>query len=99
MQVVVSFNLMFTCLFLVPPGFTSKPSNQTVLENADVTLHCTAIGNPKPEIRWTKDGKTVGSGETLSLEARRDQSGKYRCSAGNGLSEAVNASAYLDIHC
>ena len=64
-----------------------------------MTLHCTAIGNPKPQIRWTTDGKTLGSGETLSLEARRDQFGKYWCSVNNGLSEAVNASAYLDIQC
>lgn len=71
----------------------------TVIENEQLILHCSATGNPVPKITWIKDNKTVGTGDTLSFEAHRNQSGKYWCSADNGLSEAVDASAYLDVHC
>jgi len=41
----------------------------------------------------------VGTEETLRFEASRDHSGDYWCSANNELSEAVNASAHLDVQC
>lgn len=89
----------FFILILDPPSLTTKPSDQTVTENDEVTFHCTAIGNPVPEISWTKDGKTVGQGNTLRFEASRDHSGEYWCSADNGLSDAVNSNADLDVQC
>lgn len=46
-----------------------------------------------------KNGKTVGSGETLSFETSRNQSGKYLCSADNGIDKSASASAYLNVHC
>ena len=84
---------------VVPPSLTSKPSKQTVTENEEVTFHCSAIGNPVPKITWSKDGKTVGTGDTLSFEAFRNQSGEYWCSADNGLDKTVNASASLVVEC
>jgi len=39
----------------------------------------------------------VGKGDTLNLKANRSQSGKYWCSAENGLGISVNSSAYLDV--
>lgn len=41
----------------------------------------------------------MATGDTLSFEAFRNQSGKYWCSAENGLNVTVNASAYLDVQC
>ena len=41
----------------------------------------------------------MATGERLSFEANRDNSGKYWCSADNGLSAAPNASANLDVQC
>ena len=85
----------------VPPSLTIKPSDQTVIEHQEVTLHCTATGNPTPKITWSKDGKTVAQGDTMSFKANRNLSGKYLCSAENGLDVTVNvnASAYLDVQC
>lgn len=83
----------------VAPSITKPPTNQTILESSNATFHCSATGNPTPKITWIKDGKTVGTGERLSFEANRDKSGKYWCSADNGLSEAANASANLDVQC
>ena len=41
----------------------------------------------------------MAEGETLSFDTNRNQSGKYWCSADNGLSVVVNASANLDVQC
>lgn len=83
----------------VPPSLSTTPADQTLIEGTMATLHCVATGNPTPKITWTKDGKTVGRGETLRFEASRDQSGKYWCSAENGLNSTFNASAHIDVQC
>ena len=85
---------------LVSPSLTTRPSDKTVLEAANVTFHCNAIGNPVPKISWVKDGEAVASGDTLSIiNTKRNQSGKYWCLAENGLNMTANASADLDVQC
>lgn len=90
---------MIFCHILDKPSLTTLPTNKTILDDTMATFHCVATGNPTPKITWTKDGKTVGEGDTLSFKAKRDQSGKYWCSAENVLNATVNASAYLDVQC
>ena len=85
--------------FAVPPSFTSKPVDQTVKEGDETTLHCTATGNPTPNITWIKDGMAVAFGETFKFSANRTKSGTYWCSVENGLNVAVNTSASLDVQC
>ena len=68
-------------------------------EKEQTTFTCTAGGKPAPNITWTKDGKTVGTGDTLTLETHRNQSGEYLCSAENGVGLAIRASAFLDVQC
>ena len=41
----------------------------------------------------------MGSGDTFVIETKRNHSGKYWCSADNGLDSTVNASANLDVQC
>lgn len=69
------------------------------MENQEVNLQCSAIGNPTPKITWIKDGEEVDTGNKLSFKALRSQSGRYWCLAQNGLEDSVNASAYLDVQC
>ena len=80
-------------------SFTSTPVDQTVREGDETTFHCTATGNPTPVITWLKDGKTVASGENLTLTTNRNHSGQYLCSAENGLGDSISASFDLDVQC
>lgn len=86
-------------LSAVPPRLTTEPVNQAIVEGAMATFYCTASGYPNPKITWTKDGKVVVTGDTLSFESNRNHSGKYWCSADNGLNVTVNASALLNVLC
>ena len=83
----------------VPLSFTTTPRDQTVVEGDKSTFHCMATGNPTPNIVWLKDGKTVATGDTLSFTVNGNQSGRYWCSAENGLGGKRNASALLDVQC
>ncbi|XP_068757833.1 contactin-2-like [Montipora capricornis] len=80
-----------------PSSFTSKPIDKTVKEGVDINFHCAVNGKPTPNVSWIKDGKIVGSGDMLTITAYKNLSGKYWCSAYNGLGERVNASANLNV--
>ena len=80
-------------------SFVSTPTNKTISETETVTFSCNAAGNPTPTIKWLNDGHIVGTGNTLSFQVLRNQSGYYLCSADNELNVTVNASAYLEVHC
>ena len=81
------------------PSIILKPEDKIVTEGKLLTFQCAAAGNPSPKITWTKDGITMAEGDTLSFKTNRTQSGKYWCSAENGVKSAVNASANLDVQC
>ena len=49
--------------FLVQPEFISNPQNLTVREGQDVNLQCEVNGNPVPDVRWTRDGNAVNTGD------------------------------------
>ena len=98
---MLAYNLL-VCLFsLFPdqPSFTSRPSNQTVIEGTNVTFLCTATGNPTPTIKWMKNGTSMSEKDTLAFETSRNDSGKYWCLAKNGLGDAINTTVYLDVQC
>ena len=86
-------------LLIVTVRITSAPTNQTVNETDTATFRCGTSGNPPANITWIKDEGIVDTGDTLSFLALRNLSGRYWCSAVNGFTDPVNASAYLDVQC
>ena len=75
------------CRFTVPPKIIRR-SSATVdkEEGEDVKLLCNASGDPKPFIRWTKDGKLLQSSNTtefLISKIERKDGGSYVCTASN----------------
>ena len=83
----------------VLPYFTRRPTDHSVVEGHEAMFHCTASGNPSPIMTWLKDGKIVGTGEILKFLAFKNHTGKYWCSADNGLGSPINSSADLNVQC
>ena len=71
-------------------------SDVVVVEgDPSITLECIADGEPTPNITWTKvyangsDSGVLGTGNQFVLETNRNNSGKYRCTAYNGIGTAI----------
>ena len=64
-----------------------------------VAFHCSANGYPIPVITWIRNGQNLKTGETLSFQAKRDDSGKYWCRGDNGLGFPIVAETILDVQC
>ncbi|XP_071033354.1 tyrosine-protein phosphatase Lar isoform X4 [Parasteatoda tepidariorum] len=92
-----------------PPRIETAPQNQTVLNNGVASFVCAAVGNPKPQIEWRKNGKRVTTqrytvqempnGSVLRIDpvkAGRDDA-TYECVAENGVGEPERALATLTV--
>lgn len=98
-ETMLLFPFVHRFSFTVGPSFVSKPTNQRVREGDEVTFNCSASGYPIPVITWIRNGQTEKIGETLSLRATRDNSGKYWCTVDNGLGPPIVAETLLDVQC
>ena len=82
-------------------------SDQYVHEYSEVTLSCNATGKPEPNITWTRvreNGADSGSlqskdGYLVMANISRSSSGTYRCTAFNGVGEAVNQTVMVIVRC
>ena len=80
----------------------SSPINQVVLEGNNLTLRCSASGNPTPNFTWTKDKSSLvlHQGDTYSIvDIDRNAAGNYTCTAWNGVGEPKKAIAAVSVHC
>ncbi|VVC27257.1 Hypothetical protein CINCED_3A012217 [Cinara cedri] len=94
---------------LKAPEFVAKPHSSVALEGAVVTLDCAAVGNPRPQISWLKDGtlidvayldsrfSIVGTGGLQITQVNKNDDGNYVCRAENH-EDSVDASATLEVH-
>ena len=110
MYVVLLQTCVENCLFVIyladPPEFNSFSSDVVVVEgDPSVTLECTADGEPTPNITWTKvytngnDSGVLGTGNQFVLETTRNNSGRYRCTAYNGIGTAPNRTVEVEVNC
>ncbi|KAK3748167.1 hypothetical protein QZH41_000891 [Actinostola sp. cb2023] len=82
-----------------PPNITSPHSNFTVKEGQNVQLVCTAIGQPTPNINWTRDGVVVHAGSPFLTPnlTHNDDNACYTCIAYNGVPDAKTANLFLNV--
>ena len=89
-----------------PPEFNSVTSDVVVVEgDPSITLQCITDGEPIPNITWTKvyahgsDSGELGTGNQFVLESNRNNSGRYRCTAYNGIGTAPNGTVKIEVNC
>ncbi|XP_072176576.1 hemicentin-1-like [Diadema setosum] len=85
------------------PTFVVEPVNVTISHGDNVLIDCVASGEPRPLMRWQKDGfrvlpagrRTILTNNTLKIMAAQlTDSGEYMCLAENLMGRAV-MSAHL----
>lgn len=79
------------------PTFQTDSTSKTVIEGTAITLDCVANGNPKPQIKWLRNGedidfsdldsrfRIVGTGSLRIQSAVDEDSGNYQCRASNSI--------------
>ena len=85
-------------VFAVQPIITEILGNQTVTEGGNATLKCLADGKPTPNITWTRlsDNSVVIMPLT---DIRRQDAGKYRCTADNGIASPATKDVWIAVQC
>ena len=82
---------------VMPPKFITKPPTKLeIFTDDNVTLNCSAAGDPKPTIRWTRQGGQLPLGRSHMLgealiisEVKVEDTGNYTCIAKSaGVSKA-----------
>ena len=89
-------------IFLDPSKIDQAPSNKTIVEGSNVTLHCNATGSPASNITWTKDGSPTAlhEGEQYAISnISQKQHGNYKCTAWNGVGEQSKTSFSINVLC
>ena len=71
-----------------------SPTSLTVTQNQTATFHCSADGNPKPNVSWSEKsgtGLVNSDGQDNKLQIKSagyNDSGSYVCTATNVLGQA-----------
>lgn len=87
------------------PSFVIEPFDIDAYEDTTIELPCVGEGDPEPEIKWKKDGKTIetsakyriaDSGSLFIKKIKFGDSGRYECTIRNRRGSA-HRSAYVKI--
>lgn len=82
------------------PFFLTELSSKTVNEGATVTLDCVANGNPRPQMKWLRNGedidiselgsrfRIVGTGSLQIASVNESDAGNFQCRASNSMDSA-----------
>jgi len=79
------------------PEITSISDNQTVNKGDLVSLNCKAVGNPTPDITWTKVSDNSDVSFPLTINGKQDE-GLYRCTADNGIGSSVTEDVTIIVY-
>ena len=84
------------------PSVTIQHSSTTVTEGKNVTLSCSATGEPVPAFAWIRTStREVLSNkkEHMITAIKRNESGRYECLAWNGIGNNSTKSCTIDVQC
>ena len=76
------------------PQVIISPNTQTVTENQTATFYCSASGNPKPTVSWSKvnsslkERRMINGGRLQVIRSTFNDSGDFMCTAANILGRA-----------
>ena len=104
---MVTYSVQVMLFFLVFPTFIGFSPDQVVVEGDPVTiaLTCLADGNPAPNITWTRvfdnesDSDVLFTGNPCVINSNRNNAGRYRCKADNGIGSAINQTIRVTVNC
>lgn len=96
---------LFPMHFLDPPKITEHPVNSSVELGGNVTLSCSASGDPRPTFAWFKNGiEMVQAGginpflpELVLEDALNEDEARYHCVAENEAGTAQSNGASLKV--
>ena len=89
------------CSANVLPGFTTHPTNQSVVAGTTATFTASANGTPAPSYQWYFNGTNLLSGKTASTlsltNVQLSQAGNYFTTASNSAGVVTSAVAQLTV--
>ena len=90
MWTVISFD------FVAPPSDLKTSRNLNVTTSANLTLNCSADGEPKPTITWTRLSDNTVDTMPLNIIGEKDK-GSYRCTAANGVGKPLSKDVFVNV--
>ncbi|CAF0916542.1 unnamed protein product, partial [Didymodactylos carnosus] len=84
----------------VPPSIISITSDLQVRDGDEVTLTCTASGNPMPLIMWARDGQEYPTSYSSIYkidQVSKEDRGLYKCIAQQQTEQKQTAESYVNI--
>lgn len=79
------------------PTFSKELKDLKIVDGDTLTLSCIVIGDPEPQVTWTKNGKPLSSSEVVDLKYKNgiatlrinevypEDEGEYVCKATNSV--------------
>ena len=91
---------------LSAPSLLQRPVGMTVNESQTAMMKCTAEGNPRPKVKWSKVNSSLpvgrhvmeSIGALIVKDVKAGDDGVYTCKAQSLLGQ-VNASVKLTVQC
>ncbi|KAJ7323720.1 hypothetical protein OS493_031137 [Desmophyllum pertusum] len=80
------------------PKITRISADQALNKGDITSLNCTADGNPRPNITWTKVSDNSAVSFPLTITGKENE-GQYRCTAQNGVGHTVSKVVSIIVHC
>ena len=82
--------------FVVPPSNIIISSDLNVTAPTKLTLNCSADGQPKPTITWTRFSDNTVVTMPLNITGEKDKE-SYRCTADNGVGKPLTKDVFVDV--